>query len=211
MLTLLLVSALAAPFEGVLHVEATIEQVGTVPSTISVRPGDSRVDTQTQDLDVSILRRHGKPTVRLSHGDKTWVEALPVPARTDDPAAAPPPTKPAELLVPLELVVKKLGPETVNGVATEHVQVRETPSNGLTELWLAKDIHVDEGLTLVVPDKAAQLSGVLAGKGITGWPMKVVTSEAGHTVTVQTTQVDRRRLPADTFEVPKNYTKNSDR
>jgi hypothetical protein len=41
--------------------------------------------------------------------------------------------------------------------------------------------------------------------------MKVVTSEAGHTVTVQTTAVERRRLPPDTFEIPKNYAKNGDR
>lgn len=194
--------ALGAPFEGVLQVNATIEQVGTISSEISVRKnGDARVDSKSDGLGiaVSMLRRHDG-TFQLLHEQKQFV-VIP-------PKETPPPDV-AALNDDDAVEVKKLGKEIIAGFATEHVQVHEIASRTLVDLWLTRDIELPDMFTLVAPDQApdAVVQDALKRRGLNGYPMKSVTVEAGHTVTVETVRVERKKLAAELFEIPKTYVK----
>lgn len=199
--------ALAAPtphFAGVLWLEATIEEVGTVASRISVRDnGDSRVDTEGGGVgqQVSMLRWHDAPTrvVQLLHGEKEWVE---LPAQA---VGAAEPEGPTELPKPID--VKRVGREKIAGIGTEHLQLREQPNGAVVDVWMTRDIVVDGAFFLVAPELAndRRFGDALTRRGFGGYPMKVVSSEAGHTVTVTTVKVEKKKLPTDLFEIPKGY------
>ncbi|MBC7794636.1 MAG: DUF4412 domain-containing protein, partial [Clostridia bacterium] len=104
---------------------------------------------------------------------------------------------------------KKFGQETIAGFATEHVQVREIASRTVVDLWLTRDIEMPDVFALVAPDQAPDtvIQDALKRRGLNGYPMKSVTVEAGHTVTVETVKVERKRLAADFFEIPNSYAK----
>lgn len=196
-------SVQATPFEGVLQVNATIEQVGTIASEISVRKnGDARVDSKSEALgmSVSMLRRRDGSTFRLLHEQKQFVL---VPPPTAVPAAV------TALNDDEAVELKKLGRETILGFACEHVQVREVASGTVVDLWLTPDIEMPDVFALIAPDQApdAAVQDALKRRGLNGYPMKSVTVEAGHTVTVETVKVDRKKMPPEEFVIPKQYVK----
>ncbi len=196
------------PFEGVLHVEATIEQVGAVKSHVLVRRnGDSRVDTAGGGVDaqVSMLRWHDQPArvVQLLHDEKQWVEL------SAEAVGASLPEGPPEL--PKTIDVKRIGRERVSGVMTEHVQLREVPSGAVIDVWLTPDIVVEGAFTLIAPEigNDQRFGDALVRRGFGGYPMKAISNEAGHVITVTTVKVERKKLADDAFEVPKGYTKTA--
>jgi hypothetical protein len=204
MIGLLTVLVVAAPFEGVLQVNATIEQVGTIASEISVRKnGDARVDSKSEALGiaVSMLRRRDGSTYQLLHEQKQFVP-LPVKEQVVPPEVA-------ALNEDDAVEVKKLGKETVVGFVCEHVQVREIASRTVVDLWLTHEIEVPDVFAIVAPDQApdAIVQDALKRRGLNGYPMRSVTVEAGHTVTVETVKVERKAMPAEAFVIPKTYVK----
>ncbi|HSI06166.1 MAG: DUF4412 domain-containing protein [Myxococcota bacterium] len=196
------------PFEGVLHVEATIEQVGTVKSHVLVRKnGDSRVDTVGGgvEVQVSMLRWHDQPArvVQLLHAEKQWVEL------TAEAVGASLPEGPPESPKPID--VKRIGRERVSGVMTEHVQLREMPSGAVIDVWLTPDVAVAGAFTLIAPEigNDQRFGDALVRRGFGGYPMKAVSNEAGHIITVTTVKVEPKKLADEDFEVPKAYIKSA--
>lgn len=196
----------AQPFEGVLHVEATIEQVGTVASRVLVRSnGDSRVDSVAAGVDsqVSMLRRHDRPdeVIQLLHAQKQWVEL------SAEAVGAALPEGPPE--IPKTIDVKRIGREKVAGVMTEHLQLREQPNGAVVDVWLTSTIIVQGAFALIAPEigNDQRFGDALTRRGFGGYPMKAVSNEAGHTITVTTVKVEPRKLSDDDFEIPKSYGK----
>ncbi len=202
--SLLLAAKAVVPFEGVLHVEATIEQVGAVKSHVLVRKnGDSRVNTAGGGVEVSMLRWHDQPTrvVQLLHAEKQWVEL------SAEAVGASLPEGPPELPKPID--VKRIGRERVSGVMTEHVQLREMPSGAVIDVWLTPEIVVAGAFTLIAPEigNDQRFGDALVRRGFGGYPMKAVSNEAGHVITVTTAKVERKKVADEDFEIPKSYIK----
>lgn len=203
----LFVAAKAAepqPFEGVLYVEATIEQVGTVTSRVLVRKnGDSRVDSASGDMQVSMLRWHDQAdrVVQLLHDQKEWVELSATAVGASLPEGPPEPPK--------SIDVKPLGKEKINGVMTEHVQLHELPQGAVIDVWLTRDIIVGGAFTLIAPEigNDQRFGDALVRRGFGGYPMKAVSNEAGHVITVVTVKVERRKITDEELEIPKSYVK----
>lgn len=198
------------PFEGVLHVEATIEQVGTVGSRVTVRKnGDSRVDSAGGgvDMQVSMLRWHDQPerVVQLLHGEKQWVELSAQAVGASVPEGPPESPKPID--------VKRIGREKVSGVMTEHVQLREMPTGAVIDVWLTPDILVDGAFALIAPEigKDQRFGDALVRRGFGGYPMKAVSNEAGHVITVTTVKVERKKVADEDFEIPKSYVRGEEK
>ena len=204
--SLVVAAKAVAPFEGVLHVEATIEQVGTVKSHVLVRKnGDSRVNTAGGGVEVSMLRWHDQPTrvVQLLHDEKQWVELSAEAVGASLPEGPPEPPKPID--------VKRIGRERVSGLATEHVQLREMPWGAVIDVWLTPDIAVEGAFTLIAPEigNDQRFGDALVRRGFGGYPMKAVSNEAGHIITVTTVKVERKKVSDEDFEIPKSYMKSA--
>lgn len=192
------------PFEGVLHVEATIEQVGTVASRVLVRKnGDSRVDSAGSDMQVSMLRWHDQAerVVQLLHDKKEWVELSATAVGASSPEGPPEPPKTID--------VRALGKEKISGITTEHVQLREVPKGAVIDVWLTRDLVVDGAFTLIAPEigNDQRFGDALVRRGFGGYPMKAVSNEAGHVITVTTVKVEKKKVADDEFEIPKSYAK----
>jgi hypothetical protein len=193
------------PFEGVLHIEATIEEVGTVKSHVLVRKnGDSRVDTVGgTTYGVSMLRWHDQPerVVQLSHGDKTWVELSAQAVGASLPEGSPE--------QPKSIDVKRIGRERFVRNVLVHVQLRELPSGAVIDVWLTPDIAVGGAFALIAPEigKDQRFADALGRRGFGGYPMKAVSNDAGHVITVTTVKVERKKLDDEAFEIPKSYSK----
>lgn len=201
----LAVPALAHAFEGVLHMTATIEGMGTIPSTIHVREnGDTRVDTTMPmvNMQMSIIHRRANKgmVVQLMHAQKQYMEM---------PVADGPTDQSVESLDSFE--VKKLGKEKIAGHNTEHVQLTDKKSGATIDMWLSKEVRVADTLGMMSQGQGMEGAMVqaLKKKGVEGWPLKVVAKQQGMTMTVETTKIEKKKLPADLFEVPKGYTKAS--
>lgn len=114
--------------------------------------------------------------------------------------------------------VEKLGQETILGHKTAHVLVKEqTTDNGAgntTEMWTAKDLmdYATFSKWQVRRGKGAGDEGLakaLKDAGADGLPMKsIITMPEGVKVTMEVVKLDKKSLPASTFEIPAGYTKS---
>jgi hypothetical protein len=201
----LLVSLLpctASAFEGVLHVKATISQMGTIESKVHLREnGDMRADTTMPmvNMAVSMIRKKGATTaVQLMHAQKEYME---MPAPPEGAPGAGPNVDDFEL--------KKIGKEVVNGYASEHVQLVAKKGTGTIDMWVSKDLGIGDASQAMSQDAGmgAQLVAALKKKGVDGYPMKIAMKQGGQEMVVETVKVEKRKLPADLFEIPKTYKK----
>lgn len=114
--------------------------------------------------------------------------------------------------------VEKLGQETILGYKTQHVLVKEQSlgnDKGMTtEMWTAKDLldYATFSKMQTRPGKKGgeeALAKALKEAGADGLPLKSISTTAdGTKVTMDVVKVDKKSLPASTFEIPAGYTKS---
>lgn len=114
--------------------------------------------------------------------------------------------------------VEKLGSDTVLGYKTQHVMVKETNAGkDVTdmEMWTAKDLLDYSTFSKMQARQGRGASGeamlkALKDAGADGLPLKSITTTAeGTKITMEVVKVDKKSLPASTFEIPADYTKSS--
>lgn len=115
-----------------------------------------------------------------------------------------------------EYTVEKLGQEKILGYSTQHVLVKQKKSGeeGMTtEMWNAKDFMDYDTFSRLQARNARggsqeALAKALKDAGAEGMPLKSVSSAPdGSKTTVEVVKVDKKSLPASTFEIPAGYTK----
>jgi hypothetical protein len=114
--------------------------------------------------------------------------------------------------------VEKLGQETILGYKTQHVLVKEQDAGdgkGMNmEMWVAKDL-LDYSTFSKLQARRGKGAGeeamvkALKDADADGMPLKsVATIGEGMKVTMEVVKVDKKSLPASTFEIPAGYTKS---
>ena len=114
--------------------------------------------------------------------------------------------------------VEKLGRETLLGYKTQHVLVKEQVADGGTgmtlEVWTAKDLLDYETFSKMQVRRgkgAGEEAMIKALKeaDADGLPLKsLATTPEGMKITMEVVKVDKKSLPAATFEIPEGYTKS---
>lgn len=114
--------------------------------------------------------------------------------------------------------VQKLGQETLLGYKTQHVLVKEQDARNeqgmTTEMWTAKDLldYATFARMQARPGKKGgeeALAKALKDAGANGLPLKSIsTTPDGTKVTMEVVKVDKKSLPASTFQIPAGYSKS---
>jgi len=118
-----------------------------------------------------------------------------------------------------EYTVEKLGQETILGYKTQHILVKEKASGAkevtTMEMWTAKDLLDYATFSKMQPRQGKGASGEALAKalkdaGADGMPLKSsATTADGTKVTMEVVKIDKKSLPASTFEIPAGYTKSA--
>ena len=217
----LLLAALPAygQFEGVVEMKTTVAGKDSAPGTsgtitVSVAKAGTRSEANLQMgltamKTVTLLKADATNALyRLNDTDKTYMEIDLSPTR--ETAGQPPASD--------KYAVTKLGQETILGYPSQHVMVQEKNAGPgkakMIDLWSAKDLldfatfsklQVRRGKA----DFDQALAKALTDAGADGLPLRFVsTTPQGAKVTIEVVKVDKRSLPASTFEIPAGYTKS---
>jgi hypothetical protein len=208
-----------AQFEGVLEMKMTVSGMGGEGGgggtmNVSVGKAGSRSEINMQmgpmDMKVVMLQKNDTPDIiyRLNDAEKTYTEMDL--AKMREMAGQQSNTK--------KYTVEKLGQETILGYKTQHVLVKEQDAGdgkGMNvEMWVAKDL-----LDYTTFSKLQARRGKGAGEeamikalkdaDADGMPLKsVATVGDGMKVTTEVVKLDKKSLPASTFEIPSGYTKS---
>jgi hypothetical protein len=220
MLALLVSAAPAlAQFEGVLEMKMTMgakDAEGGGGGTMNVAVG--KVGTRSEmnmkmgamEMKMVMLQKNATPDMlyQINDGAKTYTEIDLAKMRE----------MAGQQVDANQYSVEKLGQETILGYKTQHVKVKEKgvqPGAGMvTELWTAKDLLDYETFSKMQArrGKAAgqeALVKALKDAGADGLPLKSITTTGdGAVVTMEVVKVDKKALPASTFEIPAGYTKS---
>ena len=218
----LLLAALPAyaQFEGVLEMKMTMagkdgEAGGGGTMNLAVGKAGTRSEMNmqmgTMGMNMVMLQKTDTPNTlyRLNDANKTYTEIDL--AKMREMAGQQPDSK--------KYTVEKLGQETILGYKTQHVMVKEQnpgPGNAMTtEMWTAKDL-LDYATFSRMQARQGKGGGqealvkALKEAGADGVPLKSVTTTAdGAKVTMEVVKVDKKSLPASTFEIPSGYTKSA--
>lgn len=202
-LTLMATLAAPAPFEGVLHMQMTIEGQAPIPSDVSLREnGDSRTDSTmpTTGQPMSVVQLHkGKKTtvVTLFHRDKRYIE-------TDASDVKPP-----QVDAFSKATITRVGIENIAAQPCEHTQI-VLPAGSTIDVWTTDALHIDvEKVRTANQGMAGGMMSALAAQGIKGLPLKIRAIIQGRAMTVETTSVEPKKLDAALFVVPKDYAKTT--
>ncbi len=208
-----------AQFQGVLEMKMTMatkdgQSVGS-GGTMSVSVGKSGTRSEVSSqmgamlMKMVMLQRNDTPDVlyQINDGNKTYTEINL--ANMQKMAGQQPDTH--------QYTVEKLGQETIQGYKTLHVLVKEKGTGAdpavTTELWAAKDLLDYETFSKLQARRGKAvgqeaLVKALKDAGADGLPLKSITSTPdGNKVTMEVVKVDKKALPASTFEIPAGYTK----
>lgn len=198
--------ALAAEFEGILEMKLLVDpeakggwKGGTVRILVSKAGMRSEVVAQTarQPIQLVSLVRASEPTVTytLDEATKTY-QKLDNTEAPDKPAGEAP-------------ALKRLGQEKLLGRTVEHVLLTSSAKGKEEELWI--------DTTLVPPARfvsAFERDGgddwwtALKAAGLQGIPLKIVfrsTAKGSKGTGVEATRLERKSLPASTFDIPAGY------
>jgi hypothetical protein len=207
-----------AQFEGTLAMTVTLvakdgseREAGTINLAISKAGLRGEVNIQLgpgQGMDRVVLCKTDTPNLNylISDETKTYTEVdLRQPTETESPRQAQ-----------VKWTVKKLGREKLLGYKTQHVLAKpKTDASQLMELWVAKDFLDFETYRKLQACSGADVSSeggltqALKAAGAAGMPLKVVvTTEDGDKVRMEAVKVEKKSLPASTFELPAGYTKS---
>jgi hypothetical protein len=208
-----------AQFEGVLEMKMTMttkdgEAGGGGTMNVAVSKAGTRSEMNMRmgpmDMKMVMLRKTETPdiTYRIDDANKSYTEMdlAKMQAMASRQQESP------------KYAVEKLGQETILGYKTQHVQVKDITSGadkGLTiEMWTAKDLLDYETFSKmqVRRGKAGNeeaLVKALKDAGADGLPLKSVSSTPdGGKATMEVLKVEKKALPASTFEIPAGYAKS---
>jgi hypothetical protein len=209
-----------AQFEGVLEMKVTMagkdgEAGGGGTMNVAVAKAGSRSTMDMQmgpmSMKMVMLQKNDTPDMiyRINDADKTYTEIDL--ARMREMAGQQPGT--------YEYTVEKLGQETILGYKTQHVLAKEKnpgSGNGMkAEMWIAKDLLDFATFSKLQARPAKEgreeaLLKALKAAGADGMPLRAITSTPdGGKVTMDVVKVDKKSLPAATFEIPAGYTKSA--
>jgi hypothetical protein len=218
----LLLAALPAyaQFEGVLDMKMTMstkdsEVGGGGTMTVAIAKTGTRCEMNMQmggmAMKMVMLQKTDTPNMlyRINDATKTYTE-VDLTKKPETAGQQPDGDK---------YTVEKLGQEDLLGYKAQHVLVKEkNPAAGnamTTELWTAKDLLDYATFSKMQArqgkggDEEALLKA-LKGAGADGVPLKSITTTAdGGKVTMEVVKVDKKSLPAATFEIPASYTKSA--
>ncbi len=209
-----------AQFEGVLDMKMTMatkdsEIGGGGTMSVAVAKAGTRCEMNMQmggmGVKMVILQKTDAPNTlyHIYDANNTYSEVDL--AKTQDKASQPSAAD--------RYTVEKLGQEELLGYKTQHVLVKEKnpgPGSAATsELWTAKDLLDYATFSKMQArqgkggDEEALLKA-LKGAGADGVPLKsIITTTDGSKVTMEVVKVDKKSLPAGTFEIPSGYTKSA--
>ena len=217
----LLLAALPAQaqFEGVLEMKMTMatkdgEASGGGTMTVAIAKAGTRCEMNMQmggmGMKMVVLQKTDTPNTlyHIDDANKTYSEIDL--SKMREMAGQQPESK--------KYTVDKLGQETVLGYKTQHVLVKEKGPSGegtTTELWTANDLLDYATFSKMQArqgkggDEEALLKA-LKGAGADGVPLKsIATTADGSKVSMEVVKVNKKSLPADTFEIPAGYTKSA--
>ncbi len=202
-----------AQFEGVLEMKMTMAtkdgEGGTMNVAVAKAGTRSEVNMQMGPMGVKMvmLQKNATPEVLYQIDDANKAYSEIDLAKMRELAGQHSDTH--------KYTVEKLGQESILGYKTQHVKVKdktaEADTGMTTELWIAKDLLDYETFSRLQAQrgKAAgqeALVKALKDAGADGMPLKsVMTTEDGSKVTMEVVKVDKKSLPASTFEIPAGY------
>ena len=206
-----------AQFEGVLEMKMTMsgmggEGGGTMNVSVAKAGFRSEMDMKMGPMAVNMvmLQKNDSPNIlyRLNDANKTYTE-------TD---LAKMKEMAGQQQANRKYTVEKLGRETLLGYKTQHVLVKEQVADGGTgmtlEVWTAKDLLDYETFSKMQVRRgkgAGEEAMIKALKeaDADGLPLKsLATTPEGMKITMEVVKVDKKSLPAATFEIPEGYTKS---
>ena len=206
-----------AQFEGVLEMKMTMsgmggEGGGTMNVAVAKSGSRSEINMQMGPMDMKMvmLQKNDTPNLlyRVNDADKTYTEMDLAKMRQ---MAGQQQSK-------RKYTVEKLGQETILGYKTQHVLLKEQDAGdgkGMTiEMWAAKDLldYATFSKLQARRGKGANEEAMikaLKDADADGMPLKSIAStEEGMKVTMEVVKVDKKSLPASTFEIPAGYTKS---
>ena len=206
-----------AQFEGVLEMKMTMAGMGGEGGgtmNVSVGKAGSRSEINMQmgpmDMKMVMLQKNDTPDTlyRINDADKSYAEMNL--AKMRDMAG--------QQMSAKKYTVEKLGQETLLGYKTQHVLLKEQDAGdgkGMSiEMWSAKDL-LDYATFSKLQARRGKGAGeeamikALKDADADGMPLKsIATTPDGMKLTMEVVKVDKKSLPASTFEIPTGYTKS---
>jgi len=196
----------AAEFEGILEMKLLVDpeakggwKGGTVRILVSKMGMRSEVVAQTgkQPIQLVSLVRASEPTVTytLDEATRTY-QRLDNTGGSDQPAAEPP-------------TVKRLGQEKLLGRTVEHVLLTSLSRGKEEELWIDTSlVPPARFVSAFERDGGDDWWSALKAAGLQGIPLKLLfrsTAKGSKETGVEATRVERKSLPASTFDIPAGY------
>ncbi|MEM7136435.1 MAG: DUF4412 domain-containing protein [Myxococcota bacterium] len=174
--------------------------------------GDVRIDTagkspEGQPLRGStILPAEGDAYYSVSHNQRVIVE-VPYSALRDSSQDV------AREGADSNLEIKKLGPETVSGVKTQHVRILDKDNNATIDLWMTQKYPPDlwtqafRGRNLGLEMSDEERTKAMKKYGVKpGFAMKMKVRQPGRPpVEFLVTEIKRAPVPPGTFSLPQGY------
>lgn len=214
---LLLAGSAFGQFEGVLQMKMTMagmdgEKGGGGAMTVSVGKGGMRSEMDMHmgpmNMKMTMLQKADNPNIvyRINEASKSYTEI-------DQGKMMEMANKRQESR---KYTVEKLGQEDILGYKTQHVLVKEQSPGGenavQTEMWVAKDLLDYAAFSKLQDQRNRHGAGMLKAlkdAGADGMPLKsVATMGEGAKMTMEVVKVEKKSLPASTFEIPEGYTKS---
>jgi len=203
---------LAADFEGVVDIKMSMVSAAGVEtssgtSRISITKDAMRNDVFAQTLlgpvrTVTLVKAENPNLLyKINDQAKTYSEIdLSQPKPPEPPDAEP-------------YQVKRLGEEQLLGCNALHLLV--TYKNTSNELWATKELLDSATFRKLLARTGRtgaeeRMTKAMKDAGIDGMPLKsILTAEDGSKTTMQVVQVEKKNIPAWTFEIPAGYEKVS--
>lgn len=212
-LTVLCWSSTVFAFEG--ELEAVLSSPRGVAAQIRARygkEGDVRIDLRSTDengkpvFQTTIMPSKGSVYYTIDHQQKVIVET-PYSALADSSRQVEGSADEANL------EVERIGTETVSGIETEHVRIRDQDAKAVIDLWLTQRYPPDlwtrafRGRHLGLELSDDERAKAMRKYGIEpGFSMKMrVEQEGGIPVVFLVRSVERGPVPPATFELPEGY------
>jgi hypothetical protein len=193
-----------AQFEGVIEMKITAaEGGGALKLLISKKAARSEVSMTAEKMTMQIvsLVKFDKPDIiyLLNEKRKSYSEMELGEMK-----------KMAEKMTPSESAykVQKLGKEKILGYLCEHLLL--TNEDGETEIWVSKELIDYETFSKFNQNRSAptDLEKALKEAGALGMPMKQISSKGTPQETrMEVVKVEKKKLAASVFEIPKDYQK----
>jgi len=108
--------------------------------------------------------------------------------------------------------IKRLGRDTVAGLSCDNVLIQQEGEKTQIEACISKEFMTGDWLKAMQRQSrgGGDFMKALRDAGLEGYPIRMVTKEPGGSgMTMELTKIERRPIPASTFEVPPGYKETS--